>query len=369
MLEPVQANSGSAGGTPQCQNTWVAHEFFLEVDLEEDPLPDPTVDALKTFTNHFEVTRFVNGWDFFADAAQGGEIQIASATGSDLRVLEAFWVVEYVPFLEAGSRVPRVFATTEGRVALGRPTEIAESIITTAPPSGMGLGTDQIAREDYGPARSSLATDGIRLDFAVTRQTMARALLARVALEADLHQTWDRGRHRLIRKAQLAGVLTIDGVSTVFDANLPATFRHLRDADVLIDALAFARTPLFDLRTRLDGLYRPLAHTGDLSGAVQLILSAAETTRVGIRSEARTLLLVRNSTTAAQVLARDLIRRAFPHTVVEFATTLLGLELRFGDHIRVTHAEVSFSSGEVTELSYIDDDFSRINVRVTAWEP
>lgn len=372
VLEPGGPFAGP-GSPVNCLNTWVAHTCDLIVELEKEPPKPLVIEDRKGITNHFEMTEFVDGdWDFFADPLRGGSITIESAAG-ELRVLEAFWVVEYQPFFDVSSSVPEVFADVTGKAPTGNPADIAESIVTSAPPQGMGLdAATHIAREDYNPARESFDDDNVRADFTITTQVNTLALLTELASQCDFRQAWTRGRHRIVRKPALGALLRANGIIKLFPGDAVVAFRELDNASVLRDTLGFSRTALDDTRTRFQVKFKPLPHTEDSGGAVEVINDAAEL-QFGRREEARDLTLIRDAATAELVTARDLIRRSSPRWLAEFSLPLSGLELALGDPVSLDHLDFAFTFGEVLDVSVetIELDggpFITVKIRLIVWE-
>jgi len=349
VLEPSAPSNGSLDPVT-CLNTWVAHTCDLVIELEKEPPPDPVIEDRKGITNHFEVTDFVDGdWSFFSDPLRGGSVAVESSAG-ELRILEVFWVVEYQPFFDASSSVPDVFADVTGKVTDGNPADIAESIVTTAAPQGMGLPSTAIAREDYNPARTGFAADAIRADFTITSQINTLDVLAALADQCDFRQAWARGKHRIIRKPFVGGLLRTDGIIKFVAGTTFEAFTDLENDDVLRDSLGFSRTALDDTRTRYQVKFKPLAHTGDSGGSVEVINDAAEL-EFGRREEARELDLIRDQGTAELVTERDLLRRSSPRWLVEMSLPLFALELALGDLVSLTHLDFGFAFGEVLDVT------------------
>jgi len=350
----------------------VGQPVTLICELEKEPEPPPLIEDRKGITNHFEVTEFVAGdWEFFDDPTRGGSITVESSAG-ELRVLEAFWVVEYQPFFDVSSSVPEVYADVTGKVTDGNPADICESIVTTAPPQGMGLAFAKIAREDYNPARAGFAADGVRADFTITKQVNALVLLSQLADECDFRQAWDRGRHRIVRKPAVGGIVRANGTYKIIAGDTFEAFRNLADGDVLRDTLGFSRTALADARTRIQAKFKPLPTTGDSGGAVEVIVDTAEVT-FGRKEEARELGLIRDAATAELVVTRDLLRRSSPRWLVEMALPLFALELKLGDLVSLSHLDFSFAFGEVLDVSIETAEleagpFTMIRMRLIVWQ-
>jgi len=109
---------------------------------------------------------------------------------------------------------------------------------------------------------------------------------------------------------------------------------------VLRDSLGFSRTALDDTRTRYQVKFKPLAHTGDSGGSVEVINDAAEL-EFGIRDQG----------TAELVTERDLLRRSSPRWLVEMSLPLFALELALGDLVSLTHLDFGFAFGEVLDVT------------------
>lgn len=349
------------------QGLWVGREIFIEVQTERRP-PETkaSIDAKGTVSNYFEVTPYLGqnpsqkdpaqDWAWFSDPARGGVVSWeAKIAGVEPKILETFWVVEHVPFLATSSRLPRVFADVQGIAPLGNPADVAEAIITQPPPLGMGLSaTENISRPDYQAARSSLLSDGIRVDFSLGEMTSGKDLLEELAAQADCRETWDLDRHRLIRRPRP-------------DTQL-LTFRNLTDDHVLRQPpIRISRTELRQVVTRLQGRFRFLSYTGNPSGAAEAF-SASSEARWGRREEAWELTLIRDGTAAQAILDRRLERERVPRWVVEFDVPPLGLELRFGDLVSLTHRDFAFAVGEVLGLTFEADGFQRVRISCVVWK-
>ena len=371
VLEPSAPATGSTDPVT-CLNTWIAHTCDLVIELEKPPPPDPVIDDRKGITNHFEVTDFVDGdWSFFSDLARGGAVTIESAAG-ELRALEVYWVVEYQPFFDVSSSVPEVFADVTGRVPGGNPADISENVITTDAPNGMGLPQSSISSTDYNPARVGFNADGIRADFTITEQINTLELLATLAEQCDYRQAWSQGRHRIVRKPIVGGLLKIDGILTAVSGDALVASRQYRQADVLRDSLAFSRTALDGTVTRFAATFKPLAHTSESGGSVEVVSDAAEV-EFGRRELSRDLFLIRDPATAEFVTSRDLLRRSAPRWLAEFFLPLFGLEVQLGDVVGLDHPDFSFQAGEVldTSVETIDIDgspFIAVEIRLIVWQ-
>lgn len=355
-----------------CLNTWVCHTCELEVTLEKEPPPDPVIEDRKGITNHFEVTDFVNGdWSFFSDPARGGSTTVVSAAG-ELRVLEVFWVIEYAPYFDVSSSVPDVFAYVTGKVPGGNPADIAESIVTSDAPQGMGLPSTAIARESYNPARSSFTADSVRADFTIGEQVNTLDLLASLAAQCDFRQTWDQGRHRIVRKPSVGGMVRVNGALTTSLADDLDPFATLKNSDVMRDSLGFSRTSLIDTRTRLSVKFKPLPHVPEAGGSLEVISDTAEA-EFGRREEQLELGLIRDTATATLVATRDLLRRSAPRWLVEMILPLFALELKLGDIVELAHLDFAFAAGEVLDASVetleLDGGpFIAIRLRLVVWQ-
>ncbi|KKN41353.1 hypothetical protein LCGC14_0724350, partial [marine sediment metagenome] len=379
VLEP---SAPTDDGDITCLNFWVCMTCDLIIELEKEPPPEPVIEDRKGITNHFEMTEFVDGdWNFFNDPERGGSITIESAIGG-LRVLEAYWVVEYQPFFDVSSSVPDIFANVTGRVPGGNPADISEAIVTSAPPLGMGLPSTSIAREDYTPARGEFAADGIRADFTITEQVNAVEVLTRLAEQCDFRQAWSRGRHRIVRKPVVGGMLRVDGVLKLVAGDVFTAVRDLSDADVFRDTLGFSRSALEEIRTRASVKFKPLTRAGEFGGSLEIISDAAEVEfgrrEGGRNTDGRTrvfheLDLIRDAATAELVSSRDLLRHSTPRWFAEMLLPLFGLELKLGDLVSLDHREFSFAFGEVLDASVetvsLDNGPSiTVNVALIVWE-
>lgn len=371
VLEP-SAPGNYTNDPVTCLNTWVCMTCDLVIELEKEPPPDPVIEDRAGITNHFEVTSLVDGdWSFFSDAARGGSITVESAAG-ELRVLEAFWVVEYAPYFDASSSVPEVFATVAGFAQDGNPADIAEAIVTNTAPQGMGLDESVISRPDYYPAQVGFTADGVRADFTLDEPVTALELLARLADECDFRQAWDRGKHRIVRKPSLGGILTVNGSVQSFAGGGLEVYRTVLRDEVLRDSLRFSRTALADVLTRYAVSYRPLAYTSKPGGSIDMVNDLAEIT-FGRRETVRDLQLIRDENAARLVTARDLLRRAEPRWLVEVLLPLSALEFVLGDLVALTHIDFSFGVGEVLDASLEtvileNGPFLAVQLSLIVWE-
>ena len=351
---------------------WVARELFIELETKSTPpVNNATIDVKGSVTNYFEVTQLVGlsptqdaaaDWAFFSDLTRGGRATFSSNFATlDPQVIEAFWVVEFTPFLEAGSKVPRGFADVRGLTGPGgsdTPADLAEVIITRAPPLGMGLPTSQIARENYNPTKVSQLADGLRMGFAIVKPTSAVKLVEAIADQGDCRQSWDRGRHSLIRRP-------------LPDVSLPVfkTLTELRDI-LLAPGIKLGRTQLGDVRTRFTAAYRLFAPSGSTSRSVSSLDAAAEVA-FGRKGETVTLSLIRDDVAAQVVVARLVDRLRRPRWSIELDMALPGLELRFGDLVTIQHKDIpggSFEVCEVVGLNFEPGGFDRVRVTCVVWK-
>ena len=352
---------------------WVGRELTIELTTERQPPPTTaTIDPRGTVTNYIEVTDLIGinpaspdasaPWSFFSDLSRGGRVTIRSnVAGVVPNIIEVFWVAQHVPFLEAATSVPRVFADVRGitgPAASSTPADVSEAIVTGIPPLGMGLPVSVIAREAYNPTKASLVADGIVQGFSVREPTSSVALLQAIADQGDCRQTWDRGRHNLIRRPRADVSLT--------------TFRTLTgELDILTQPeISLARTPISEARTRIVGRYRRYAPSGDLSRSLEVI-DAGQETRLGIQADTVDLGLVRLDAAALVLITRSVERRARPRWQLRFVVPLLGLELRFGDLVTVRHIDIpggEFEVCEVVGLSLVTTGLDRISVVVVVWK-
>lgn len=344
---------------------WVGRELRLTFEIEKRP-PETKVelDTKGSVTNYFEVTNYLGrrpgaftpqaDWSFFSDLQRGGKASYERVIESTSpRIIETFWVVEYRPFVEITDQVPRVFADVEGRVPTGNPADVSEAIVRDAVPLGMGLGLPTISRPDYNNAKATLANDGVRTDFALTAQTNARALLATLADQADCRQTWENGRHRLIRRPSVT--------------NPPPRFKTLSDSEILeAPLLRLSRTTLRSVVNRIAVAYRVYAPTGSTSRTLEVVDSSSESS-FGRREEALSLTLIRDDDAAEFVAQRRLERQREPRWVVEFDLPLLGLEYRFGDVVGLISRAFNADTVEVVGLTVDSDQFKTVRLSGVVW--
>ncbi len=359
----VEFDTTGAGG----KGFWAARDIRLEAQLKAvPPTTTVTLDPKGSVTNYFDVTSYVGlnpsqkdpakDWEFFADPARGAHVTYKTdIMNLDPQIIETFYVVEYVPFLEPADEVPRVYANVEGLVPLGNPADVSEAIITGAPPLGMGLTVDSLARSYYVASKSSTNSDGIRVDFAVREQTSAVGLLQRIASQSDCRQTWEDGRHKIIRRPEP-------------DVSLPV-FKAIDKSIVRIaPPIAISRSEVNQVITRIQANYKVYPVTGDTSKSIELFDSGQEANaRIGRRATTVDITLVRDDTTASAVTQRKLDREKRPRWSVSFVVPLEGLELRFGDLVSLDHPEFSFSVGEVVGLNFTTSGFKQVKVDCVVW--
>lgn len=358
---PKAGNIGAATFT----GIWVLREVWISATYERDPGVDIDIDDRKTVVNYFDITANVQGdWGFFGDLLRGGTMRVI---GPNMRVLQMFYVAEHQPYVDLSSRVPRVFADViSSRVPDGNPVDICEALIRDPFPFGIGRGADAVNRRDYNPARSSVAADGLRLDFAVTRPTHVVPLLRKIADQADLRQVWELGRHRVFRKPAADPLLDVPdrdlGPSDVIDPRNTASVKAQRE-------------PTTAIRTRIEVRFAFYAPSGKTSDVISEELTAqllAEQNQVGIRRGVEVFDLVQDPTTALFVAKRLARREAVAHWLPAFQMPLNGLELRFGDLISLSGIpELSFAVGEILSLP-IDTNFSEnkpimVDVQAIVW--
>ena len=356
------ATSGATG-----KGFWAARDLWMDAELKAvPPTTSVTVDPKGSVTNYFEVTDYIGlnpsqkdpakDWDFFADATRGASVSYQAAVANlDPQIIETFYVVEYVPFLEPSDEVPRVYANVEGIIPLGNPADVSESIITGTPPLGMGLTTSSIARSYYNATKTSADSDGIRVDFAVREQTSAVGMLNHIASQSDCRQTWEDGRHKIIRRP------TPDTAHAVYKAITKGLVR-------VAPPLGISRSEVNQVITRIQSNYKVYPVTGDTSKAIELFDTAQEANpRIGRRATTVDITLVRDDTTASIVTQRKLDREKKPRWSVSFVVPLEGLELRFGDLVSLEHPEFSFSVGEVVGLNFTTAGFKQVKVDCVVW--
>jgi len=351
---------------------WVARELFIELETKNTPPKnEATIDPRGSVTNYFEVTDLVGAsqatdaaqdWGFFGDLARGGRATFRSNfAGIDPQIIETFWVAEFTPFLEASERVPRGFADVRGLTGVGAsdtPADISEQVITRPAPLGMGLPASRLNRANYNPTKASQIADGIRMGFAITKPTSAVRLIEAIAEQGDSRQSWDRGKHSIIRRPRADVSLPVFKVLTEYE-------------DILLSpGIKLGRTPLGEARTRITGLYRIYPPSEDTSRSIELIDAAAEA-KFGRKAETVAIALIRDDTAATVVIQRLLERRRSPRWSIELDMALPGLELRFGDLVTIQHKDIpggSFEVCEVVGLNYQPAGFDRIRVTCVVWK-
>lgn len=343
---------------------WVGCELRLEFTFSP-PAPEIEViaDNRRTVTNYFEVTDLVGaspggavvtGWDYFSDLAQGGLIRLfKTAAAATPRIVEVFYVVEYTPFVEASSVVPRTFANVGGLIPQGLVTNALRLIVESAPPLGLGLPPDRIDNASYFAAEQSLVADGIRVDFAVQRQVSALALLDRIAAQTDLRASWENGLHRIVRRPEA-------------DTLLP-TVASLGTSDVMTEPrITIQRSSLREVVNKIEYRYRYYGPGQDLS-ATEETSDAGSIAQFGEQAEVLELDLIADDATAALVTARRLARLAKPRWVTSFALPPWALQLRAGDLIALTSRDLSFLVGEITEVNFLASGFKQVQIQAAVW--
>lgn len=365
----VDPEIGTANGI------WVGRELRIEITTQRaDNRADLEVTASRTVTNYFEIgggtrrntraaffsPRSLQGdtatafdWDFFTDDSRGGQVRVEAIGAAAPRIVEAFWVVKFNPFEDITTGAPRVFADVSGLVPGGNPVDIAEAIVTTAVPIGMGLTADAIDAARYMRARASVAADGIRADFAIRERTSAVELLGELADQTDLGEGWELGRHALVRKVEA-------------DVLLDAT-RTIDTSGVIGNTMKRSRTALDDVVTRIQGRHGYSQAMGAFSGSFEVVSSAAETLFGRIDTERRYALL-QDAATALLVATRELGRRSKPRWSVSFECPPFALEVRQGDIVAVAHRDFAAAVCEVTSLNIgTSDRFIRVLMTLAVW--
>lgn len=366
----VDPEIGTANGI------WVGRELRLELTYIKDDNPqDLAVTASRTVTNYFEVSggsrRFTRGaffaprslsgdtatafdWDFFTDDTRGGRVTLAAAGGAEPRVVEVFWVVKFNPFEDITTGTPRVFADVAGVVPSGNPVDIAEALITTAPPYGLGLTADAIDWRRYMTARASVAADALRVDFAIRERTRVVALLSAIADESDCSQGWERGRHAVVRKVQA-------------DTLLPRS-RTIDTTGVLENTLQIRRTSLEEVASRIVALFGFSQAANAFQGSHEVTSAPTETT-FGRRDMERRYALVQDSASALLIVTRELERRSRVRESLEVKCPPFALEVQQGDIIKLDHRDFVAAICEVTSVSIdTSSKFIQVFLSLTVWK-
>lgn len=339
---------GSAG------STYRIRDMYVDLGISRGINTAPTnVAQRRSFVNFFDLTDQVQSdWDWFGDTSKGARIQIDNAPATT-RINTAMYVVEVRPKNRTFVEVPRVFAQVRGIEPAGRPTKIAEKVITQAKPLGLGLPLSTITQGSYAIARQSLAADSIELDFAVKQRTSGLNLLRRIAEQADLRQSWNAGLHVLKRKPN--------------PASLPDVFKTFRDDDILRGTLSRSRQSIGEVVNRWETSYRFSDRVGDFT-RVHEEEDAGSQVKFGEQSGSMDLELVRANATADAVTSARLERSKDPRWVVGFLLPLAGLDLRQGDLIALEHKQFSFSKAEVLGLSIVNQSGLAVRVQAVVWE-
>lgn len=295
--------------------------------------------------NFFDVTGRIGGdWSRF----QSETIRLTSTGPS--RINGVWWAVEVRPRNKTAIEVPRVFAKVRGLQVDGNPTEIAKKVITQAAPLGMGLTIASVAQGDYATAAASLATDGVRLDFALRQRVRGLDLLRQIAAQADMRQVWQAGRHSLIRKPNVA--------------SLPAVLRTYLTEDVL--QFSRSRQSIAKVVNQFEVNYRFISRLGSWSRNLKAV-DAPSQTLFGVRSGDLDLSLVADTATATLVSARRLARASLPRWLVTLELPLFALDLRRGDVIGLTHNQFTFAKAEVLSLPIVVQGFLKVRVSLIVW--
>ena len=343
---------------------WVGVELWAEGTFSPAP-PDISVeqDARFSVTNYFEVTdllgvqaspggALVRDWAWFDDVDQGGRVIFFFAGVNEARIIETFLVVEYRPFAEAGTQVPRVFANVEGLVPSGDPIAIARELVTGAPPLGLGLPSSRVSGTNFATA-DSLLSDGVRADFAVYQQRGILDLISELSDQTDTRETWEQGVHRIARRPRA-------------DTSLPVTL-DLGTCDLLTDKrLGIKRSNVRRVVNLVSVKWRVYAPTGETSRAEDQN-DAASQAKFGTQDQVLELRLLADDAAAALVAARKLERLARPRWVLEFDSPIYAMNLKLGDLVGLTSRDFSFEVGEVTQVSVGSAGLKRAQVQVAVW--
>lgn len=338
-------------------------DVFLDVGVFNQTQNAPTGNTQRrTISNWFDVTSIVaDDWTWFDDTSRGGRVTLANA-GQEARIARIEYVVEHFPFQVITTEVPRVFASVEGKVPTGQPTEILRSLITSAEPQGLGQATQNIAAGAYLSALSGLAADGIRLDFAIREQMKiigsgGDGLLNAVANQADLRQWWDNQTHYVARKPDITA--------------LPSIFINYTADIVKRDSLSRARHGIEWVLNRLELKYKPDDSVSALS-AVEVKTDAPSQALFGVRAEVLEFDLIRDAATAVKVADLIVGRRKLPRWLISFLMPLRGLELFRADFIGLNHTPLDFTAAkaeiESVSLVSLPQDGLWIAVSATVWE-
>lgn len=343
----VARPNGPTNGVYAVRDMFAQFELAGSVDSRAT-----AVTQRRSQVNFFDLTHLAQSdWNYFGTATKGGALRIDGVTGA--RINGAFWLVEVRPRAKTAIEVPRVFAKIRGQVPSGKTTDVLRQMITFSPPYGLGLSSSAIAQGPYARAAQSLASDGIRLDFAVRQQRSVLGLIEQVVDQSDLRGHWESGQHHLYRKPRPSA--------------LSSVFRDFTQDDVLKESLQRTREPLSDLRNSLDYAYRFAVRVNGYTRALA-VSDATSISSFGTHAETVELDLVRDDTTATVVSARRLERAKNPHWVVTWDMPLVALELIRGDLVGLTHPLISFAKAEIVGLAFYASNAITVRVTAVVWE-
>ncbi len=343
---------------------WVLREVTIQVVLSQETTISTIIRAKTTFTNAFEVTDFVKAgiessdWGAFSDPLRLGSVSTFAGI-STLNVLRVHFAVLHRPYVEATSLTPRVFATVEGEVPSGDPTEIASSLVTTAAPHGLGLDPSRIAGADHALLATELKDAGVRLDFAITKPTSTTDLLVQLAKESDCRSTWDRSTFRLIRKAS----------PSLLEA-IPVVARYTPN-DILAGSLRVSKEGVDAVANRYEARFAHYPPEHETSKTSLANNPVSEGLAWGRRTVTPIYGLTQDQVSADLITALNLERTSFPRWSLSFEIPLIGLSLRFGDSIAIDHPDFFVIAAEVQGLNFKPDTgpdkIMRVEVQAIAW--
>ena len=203
-------------------------------------------------------------------------------------------------------------------------------------------------------AQATLQSDGVRADFAIRRQRSALSLLSDLAAQTDCRETWEDGKHRIIRLPRADQVLPV--VRTIVDCDMFTG-----------SAIAISRTSLSALRNVIVTQWRPYDPSGENSRTSETT-DAPSIAAFGRQEAAEVLALIRDDATANLVTTRKVERKRTPRWVVTFEGPLYLLSLRLGDLIAMIHRDFDFQVGEVTQVNVAARGLKRTKIQAIVWQ-
>jgi hypothetical protein len=196
------------------------------------------------------------------------------------------------------------------------------------------------------------------MDFALTKQVSGLRLVSRIAEQADLRQWWEGESHLVLRKPNPAA--------------LGPVVRTLRDDDILRErgfesSMSRSRQGVPDIINKIEAAYRFSGRTAAAT-AVVVVEDAGSQSKFGVRILSVDLDLIRDPTTAALVVARELARRQDPRWLVSWEMPTTALEFRRGDLVGIDHLQASYAKAEILSLPVAITDTIVLRIEAIVWE-